>query len=128
MKKLFSEEHQWVELEDSSGIVGLSAYAVDEMGEINFIDLPTVGTVLSQGEAMCVVESSKAATDVCAPLSGTIIEINTKLEADTALLNTSPEADGWICKIGEIDTTELDVLMTEEQYESFTADSADTVS
>jgi glycine cleavage system H protein len=126
--KLFSEEHQWVELADGSGTVGLSAYAVDEMGEINFIDLPQVGTVLSQGEAMCVVESSKAATDVCAPISGTIIEVNTKLESDTTLLNTSAEGDGWICKLGEIDESELDVLLTEEQYESFTADSMDGVS
>jgi glycine cleavage system H protein len=123
--KLFSEEHQWVEVEGGVGLVGLTAYAVDELGKMAFVDLPRAGTVLSQGDPLCVVESAKAASDVFAPLGGTVIEVNDKLEEDPERINSSPEQEGWICKIGEIDESEFDVLMTEEQYESFTADSGD---
>ncbi len=123
--KLFSEEHQWIEISDGVGTIGLSAYLLDELGKITFIDLPTVGTTLSQGEQMCVVESAKAATDVFCPVGGSIIEINEELEENADRLNLSPEQEGWICKINDIDESDFEVLMDEEQYERFTADLAD---
>lgn len=123
--KLFSEEHQWIEIEDDVGIVGISAYAVEELGKITFVDLPAVGMVLAQGEPLCVVESAKAASDVFAPVSGTVIAVNERLEEDPERINASPEQDGWICKLGEIDSGDLDALMDEEEYESYIADSAD---
>ncbi len=123
--KYFSEEHQWIEMKNGVGVVGLSSYAVEELGKIAFVDLPVVGSVFSQGEAMCVVESAKAASDVIAPVGGTVLEVNDKLEEDPESINTSPEQEGWICKIGEIDEADFDVLMTEEQYESFISDAGD---
>lgn len=123
--KLFSEEHQWIEIDDGIGVVGLSAFLVDDIGKVTFIDLPTVGTTLSQGDAMCVVESAKAATDVFTPVGGVVVEVNERLEVGAELINSSPEQDGWICKLSDIDENDFDVLMTETQYERFTADTHD---
>lgn len=123
--KLFSEEHQWIEVDDGVGVVGLSAYLVDELGKVTFIDLPTVGMTLSQGDNMCVVESAKAATDVFTPVGGVITEVNELLEVGAERINSSPEQDGWICKISDLDENDFDVLMTEVQYERFIADGHD---
>ena len=120
--KLFSEDHQWIEVDDGVGVVGLTGFLVDELGKVTFIDLPTVGAILSQGDNMCVVESAKAATDVSAPVGGVVIEVNDRLEVEAERINTSPEQDGWICKIADLDENDYDVLMTEEQYERFIAD------
>ncbi len=123
MKKWFSEEHQWVEIDKRGvGKVGITAYAVDELGEVTFVELPAIGAAVTQGEPMCVIESAKAATDVLAPMSGAICDVNRKLDDNPALISASPEQDGWICKIAEIDRSELEVLMTEEQYELFVSD------
>ncbi|MDT8389508.1 MAG: glycine cleavage system protein GcvH [Lentisphaeria bacterium] len=123
--KLFSEEHQWIDVENGVGVVGLSAYLVDELGKVTFIDLPTVGTTLSQGDNLCVVESAKAATDVSTPVGGVVTEVNDRLEVEAERINASPEQDGWICKLSDIDENDFDVLMTEEQYERFIADGLD---
>ncbi len=123
--KRYSEEHQWVELEAGVATVGITAYAAEELGEITFIELPENGTVLAQGDALCVVESVKAASDVFAPVGGTIREVNANLEKDPGLMNDSPERDAWICRLEEVDEAEVNALMTEAEYEEFVASDDD---
>jgi len=119
--KRFSEEHEWVELVDGIATVGITAYAAAELGDITFIELPEVGIVLGQGEALCVVESVKAASDVFVPIGGTIVAVNSKLEEEPEQINDSPENDAWICRLNEVDASEMDALMTEKDYETFTS-------
>ncbi len=118
--KRYSEEHEWVEVKKGIAVVGITAYAAEEMGDITFVELPDIGQVFAQGDAMCVVESVKAASDVMAPISGTVKSVNDELEEDPSIVNTSPEKDGWICKLEDVDESELDSLMSEKEYEEFT--------
>jgi glycine cleavage system H protein len=122
--KRFSEEHQWVEYKNGRATMGITAYAAEELGEITFVELPEQGLVVSQGDAICVVESVKAASDVFAPIGGTISEVNLKLETDPTPLNDTPESLGWICRLDEVEESDLENLMTESQYETFTGDEA----
>lgn len=117
--KRFSEDHVWADIVANGARVGMTTYAADEVGEINFIELPEVNAVVTQGEPLCVVESSKAASDIFAPLGGTITEVNQELAANPALLNSAPEAEGWICRVEGFDRQEIDNMMTEEEYERF---------
>lgn len=119
--KRFSEEHEWVTIENGVATVGITAFAAEEMGDITFAELPEVGTVIAQGDSLCVIESVKAAQDVFAPIGGTICAVNAKLEEAPELINDSPERDGWICRLAEFDESELDGLMTEEDYELYVA-------
>ncbi|NMA20739.1 MAG: glycine cleavage system protein GcvH [Lentisphaerae bacterium] len=116
----YSEEHQWIKA-CGNGIweVGITAYAAEELGELNFVELPKVGDEFAGGEPLCVVESVKAASDVFAPVSGTVTEVNLALEKNPALLNESPEADGWICRFKDVDPSELDALMDRADYEAY---------
>ncbi|MFW5996411.1 MAG: glycine cleavage system protein GcvH [Lentisphaeria bacterium] len=115
----FSEDHTWADIEGNAAVVGITTYAADEIGEINFVEAPDINTVVTQGEPLCVVESSKAASDIFAPLSGTVTQINEKLAANPDLLNTAPETEGWICRIEGFDKQDVDNMMTEEEYEGF---------
>ncbi len=119
--KRYSEEHEWVELQNGIATVGITAYAAEELGDITFVELPEKGKAFAPGAAMCVVESVKAASDVFIPVGGTIAEVNSRLEDTPELINASPEKDGWICKLTQVNEKELDRLMTEEQYKAFTA-------
>ncbi|MBT3376217.1 MAG: glycine cleavage system protein GcvH [Lentisphaerae bacterium] len=123
--KRFSEEHEWVELVEGTATVGITAYAASELGDITFIELPETGVVLGQGEVLCVVESVKAASDVFVPIGGTIVEVNGKLEEEPELLNESAENDAWICRLNEVDASEMEGLMTEREYETFTSSDDD---
>ncbi|MDD3954355.1 MAG: glycine cleavage system protein GcvH [Lentisphaeria bacterium] len=116
----YSEEHQWIKACDN-GIweVGITAYAAEELGELNFVELPKVGDEFAGGQPLCVVESVKAASDVFAPVSGTVTEVNLALEKNPALLNESPEEAGWICRFKDVDPTELDALMDRPAYEAY---------
>ncbi len=115
----YNETHQWVESEDGVATIGISSHAAEEMGEITFIELPSMGTVFMQDDVLCIVESAKAASDVLAPVSGTVAEINLGLEKTPELINASPEGEGWICKFNEIDEEEMENLMTEEEYDIY---------
>ena len=117
--KRFSEDHVWADIEGTVATVGITTYASDEIGEITFVEPPEINTVVTQGESLCVVESSKAATDIFAPLGGTVIKVNTKLSAKPELMNTSPESEGWICKVQDFDNQDIDNMMTEDEYEKF---------
>jgi len=118
-KNRYSKEHEWVLLENDTALVGITDYAQQHLGDVVFVELPEIGTELRKGEAFCVVESVKAASDVYAPISGEVLEINETLEDHPEILNQSPYEKGWIVKIRVDDGTEYNDLMKAEDYEQF---------
>ena len=99
MARYFTDEHEWIDVEGETATVGITDYAQGQLGDIVFVELPDVGTVIDKGKDAAVVESVKAASDVYAPISGEVMETNAALEDDPALVNTSPEEDGWFFKM-----------------------------
>jgi glycine cleavage system H protein len=118
MKK-YTQDHEWVEIDGDIAIVGISAHAAEELGDITFIELPQIGKDVIVGDVIAVVESVKTASDVYAPISGTVKEVNEELEESPGIVNSSPDKGGWICKIDNIDIAEIEELMTESQYAEF---------
>ena len=121
MSRYFTEDHEWIDVDGETGTVGISDYAQGQLGDIVFVDVPEEGKQLAKGDEAAVVESVKAASDVYAPVSGTVIEGNAALGDEPALVNSDPEGEGWFFKITLTDTSELDELMDEQAYESFVA-------
>jgi glycine cleavage system H protein len=121
--RLYSEEHQWIEMqEDKTVLVGISSFMADELGDVQFVELPEPESIVTQGDALCVVESTKTASDVPAPVSGKVCEVNSKLVDHPELMSASPEKAGWICKLVDVDEGEFDSLMNDSDYEVFVAD------
>jgi glycine cleavage system H protein len=117
--RYFTDEHEWIEVEGNTATVGITDYAQGQLGDIVFADVPAPGTRLTKGGDAAVVESVKAASDVYAPVSGTVIEGNTALADDPALVNSDPEGAGWFFRIELSDPAELDGLMDAAAYQSF---------
>ena len=115
----YTKEHEWLRIDDSVATVGISDHAQEQLGEIVFVDLPDVGKSLGKNEDMAVVESVKAASDVYAPISGEVVEINDTLADLPGQVNDSPEDKGWFCKLKIADKSELDDLMDADAYQSF---------
>lgn len=122
MSRYFTDEHEWVDVEGETATVGITDYAQEQLGDIVFVETPEVGSELSQGDDAAVVESVKAASDVYAAVSGTIVEVNEALEDEPALVNNSAEEDGWFFRLTLSDTDELGDLMDEKAYKAFVAD------
>lgn len=121
MTRYFTKEHEWVDVEGDTGTCGITSYAQEMLGDVVFVDLPAPGRVLTKGGDAAVVESVKAASDVYAPVSGTVTEVNADLEADPALVNTGAETGGWFFRLTLSDASELDGLMDEGAYKAFVA-------
>jgi glycine cleavage system H protein len=121
MPRYFTEEHEWIEVEGDSATIGITDYAQGQLGDIVFVEVPAAGTTLAKGKEAAVVESVKAASDVYAPVSGTVTEGNPALEDDPALVNSAAETDGWFFKLALSDAGELDGLMDEAAYQDFVA-------
>ena len=119
--KRFSEEHEWVEVAEDIASVGITAYAAKELGEITFVELPEVNASFEQGDVLAVVESVKAAADVFCPVGGTVCEVNESLDEQPELINASAEMEAWICRLKGFRQGDVDALMTEDEYEEFTA-------
>ena len=119
MARYFTDEHEWIDLEGETATVGITDFAQGQLGDIVFVELPDVGTVVEKGKDAAVVESVKAASDVYAPLSGEVVEVNEGLEEDPALVNSSPEEGGWFFKMTVSDKAELEGLMDDKAYKSF---------
>ena len=119
MTRYFTDEHEWIDVDGDVGTVGITDYAQSQLGDITFVELPGAGEQLKKGDAPCVVESVKAASDVYAPISGEIMEANEALDDDPALVNSSPEEDGWFFKMTIGDKSELEGLMDAKAYKSF---------
>jgi len=116
----FTEDHEWIRMEDDeTGVCGISEYAQDQLGELVFIELPETGTEVSQGSEAAVIESVKAAGELKAPVSGTIIEVNEALAEEPEIVNNDPQGDGWFIKIKVQDTSELESLMDEDAYQQY---------
>lgn len=119
---LFTEEHEWLRLEDDDvGVVGISDYAQEQLGEIVFIELPEVGMEVSKGMETAVIESVKAAGELSAPVSGTITEVNEAIAEDPAIVNQDPTGEGWFVKIRLRDADEIRDLMSEVDYQDYVA-------
>ena len=119
MAKYYSQTHEWAEIDGDEAIVGVSAYAAKELGDITYVELPKMRSDVIVGDSVGVVESVKAASDVYSPLSGTVSEINKNLEDDPGLVSNSPEEKGWMYRLENIDTDELEDLMHEEAYAKY---------
>jgi len=118
----YSREHEWVLVEGDIATIGISAFAEDQLGDVVFVELPAPGDTVSKDDAMGVVESVKAVSDVYAPISGKVTEVNDDLPDNTELVNDDPYGDGWMVKVEISDPTELDDLMDSEEYQRFVAE------
>jgi len=121
MPRYFTDEHEWIDVESDTATVGITDYAQEQLGDIVFVELPDVGAELDKGGDAAVVESVKAASDVYAPITGTVTEGNAALEDEPALVNSSPEEDGWFFRMSIADKGELEGLMNEAAYKEFVA-------
>ncbi len=117
----FTEDHEYIRVEGKTGVVGITNYAQDQLGDIVFVELPSVGQKLKKGDEAAVVESVKAASEIYSPASGTVIEVNTALTGQPGLINTSADSDGWIYKLSIDAPGELDTLMDDAAYKKHTA-------
>lgn len=117
----YTKEHEWVEFDGTTAVVGISDHAQQQLGDVVYVDLPEIGRELVAEEPMAVVESVKAASDVYAPIAGTVVEVNTALTDNPALVNDSPEGDGWFVKLTVADPDSVEALMDEDAYGAFVA-------
>jgi glycine cleavage system H protein len=117
--KYYSEDHEWIEIEGEEATIGISEYAAEELGDITYVELPAEEDDVIVGDSLGVIESVKAASDVYSPITGTIIEVNSDLEENPGLINESAEKSGWICRLNNIDVSELDDLMTPDAYAKY---------
>ncbi|MGI6673859.1 MAG: glycine cleavage system protein GcvH [Limnochordia bacterium] len=115
-KRLYTKEHEWVVVKGSIARIGVSDYAQNELGDIVFVELPSVGDVVEEGEGFAVLESVKAVSDVYAPVSGRVVAVNEALEDSPELINESPLDEGWIAEIEIDDTAQVGDLMSEQEY------------
>ena len=120
MSNYFAESHEYVKVDGEVGTVGITEFAANALGDIVFVDLPEVGDEVEKGEAFGAVESVKAASDVYAPISGEVVEINGALEDTPDLVNSSALEDGWFIKVKMSDAGEVDALMDEAAYAEHT--------
>jgi glycine cleavage system H protein len=112
----FTTDHEWVRVDGDTATVGITDYAQQQLGDVVFVELPDVGKVLQQGKDAAVVESVKAASEVYAPIDGTVTEVNPVLTEDPATVNSDPQAGGWFFKMKVANTGQLDALMDEAAY------------
>ena len=115
-KLLYTKEHEWVAVDCGTCAVGITDYAQSQLGDVVFVELPQTGTAVKAGETFGVVESVKSVSDLYSPVSGDIAETNADLESEPEIVNDSPYERGWMIKIKMSDESELDSLLTAEQY------------
>jgi len=118
----YTKQHEWVRVREGAGVVGITDYAQQQLGDIVYVDLPRVGTALEQGKVMGSVESVKAVSDIYAPVSGEVIEINDALATAPEKLNQNPHADGWLVKIKLSAPDEIPGLLSAADYEKYVAE------
>jgi len=117
----YSKEHEWVAAEESMATIGITDYAQEQLGEIVYIELPSVGEKVSKDDPFGVVESVKAVSDIYAPVSGTILDVNDDLAESPEAVNEDPYGDGWLIKVRVSDPADLDDLMDNDEYEQMIA-------
>ena len=117
----FTDQHEWLSIEDDIARVGITGYAQEQLGDVVFVELPDTGTEFKQGDEAAVVESVKAAAEVYAPAAGDIIETNADLGGSPELVNSDPHGAGWFFKMKLSDLSETDAMMDEQSYKDFVA-------
>ena len=122
MTTKYSEDHEWISVDDDIGTVGITNHAQSQLGDIVFVELPDVGSTVEAGGEAGVVESVKAASDLFTPVSGKIVEVNEALDAEPSLANSDPTGNGWFFKIKLSDADELNSLMDEASYNELITD------
>ena len=115
----YTQEHEWIRVDGEVGVVGITDYAQDQLGDVVYVELPEVGRRVDKGAEAAVVESVKAASEVYAPVSGEVVAVNQALTDDPSLVNSAAEGNGWFLKIKLADTGELDRLMDQAAYRKF---------
>jgi len=122
----YTKEHEWVRVEDNMGTVGITDYAQDQLGDIVYVDLPSVGTQVKQLEKLGEIESVKAVSDLYSPVSGELVEVNQGVNDRPELVNQSPYEEGWLVRLRLADPAELDNLLTAKQYDELIAQAQET--
>jgi len=117
----YTKEHEWLRLEDSTGTVGITDYAQDQLGDIVYVKLPPVGPAVRQMEPFGEIESVKAVSDLYSPVSGEVVEVNAELEERPELVNLDPYGQGWLIRVRLSDPAELERLLTAEEYDAYVA-------
>ncbi|SRR5258706_9475096 len=118
-EKKYTQSHEWISTENGLATIGITQYAVEQLGDIVFVELPTIGKKLESGGEAAVVESVKAASEIYAPIAGEAVEVNPELSANPALVNADPEGKGWFFRMRLGDEKALDGLMSKAQYTEF---------
>jgi len=116
---LFTKEHEWVRLAGATAVIGISDHAQQALGDITYVDLPAIGKVVTQGGGVAVVESVKAASDVYAPVSGTVRAVNTELSDRPEIINQDPYGKGWLCELEHVASDAARGLMTAAEYRGY---------
>jgi len=122
MARFFTKDHEWIDVSEQSGTVGISDYAQGQLGDITFVELPEPGQEVKQGDSISVVDSVKAASDVYTPVSGTVSEANAALADEPELVNSDAEGSGWLFKISISNASDLDGLMDAAAYQAYIAE------
>ena len=119
MTTRYTKDHEYIRVEGDTGTVGITDYAQSQLGDVVYVELPAVGKAVSKGGEAAVVESVKAASEIYAPVSGEVVAVNRELEGAPGTVNEDPDGQGWVLKIRMEDPSELQDLMTEEQYQDY---------
>jgi glycine cleavage system H protein len=120
----YDKEHEWVRVEDGTVTIGISDFAQDQLGEVVYIDLPSAGDELVAGETFGEIESVKSVSELYAPVSGTVVEVNPDIDASPESVNSDPYGAGWMIKISVADPAQLDALMSADEYDAFVTSEA----
>ena len=117
----YTKDHEYIRIEGDTGVVGITSYAQEQLGDVVFVELPSVGKKVDQGAEAAVVESVKAASEIYAPVAGEVVAVNDALESTPGTVNEDPTGAGWFMKIKTSDASQLDGLMNEADYKAFLA-------
>ncbi|MDO8963800.1 MAG: glycine cleavage system protein GcvH [Coriobacteriia bacterium] len=120
----YDKEHEWVRVEGDTAVIGISHFAQDQLGEVVYVDLPSVGDELTAGETFGEIESVKSVSELYSPVTGEIVEVNDDLDNAPETVNSDPYGEGWMVKIKLADPSQVDAMMSSDEYESFVANEA----
>lgn len=115
----YTKEHEWARIDGRRATIGITDFAQDELGDVVYVELPEVGSTVTQMGTFGVVESVKAVSDLYSPVSGTVVEVNKKLEEHPELVNSDPYGEGWLLIVEMSNTSEVDTLLTAEEYQTY---------
>jgi glycine cleavage system H protein len=119
MTTRYTKDHEYIRVEGDTGVVGVTEYAQEQLGDVVYVELPEIGKTVAKGAEAAVVESVKAASEIYAPVSGEVVAVNNELEGAPGTVNEDPSGKGWFLKLKLTNPAELDGLMTEQQYQEF---------